>query len=251
MGQFAQYACACRSSRVDRRPRRQDLPEVVASSGSDSCRGTAGCRYGSAGQPRPLQFHPEYGASQFELSLAPGTALEAADRLVRARLVIQRVSRRYGRRCSFSPKPSLERVGNGGHVHFSVRHQGQPLLEGGAGVAGLTEAGQQLLATLLAELPALMALACPQGLSYGRLGPSSWSAPFQVWGVENREAALLLIPGAADGAAAHLELKVSDLGANPYLLLGAVQLLVRQGLAGARTLPPPCLLYTSPSPRDS
>jgi len=186
-----------------------------------------------------LQFHPEYGASQFELSLAPGTALGAADRLVRARLVIQRVSRRYGWRCSFSPKPSLERVGNGGHVHFSVRHQGQPLLEGGAGVAGLTEAGQQLLATLLAELPALMALACPQGLSYGRLGPSSWSAPFQVWGVENREAALRLIPGAADGAAAHLELKVSDLGANPYLLLGAVQLLVRQGLAGARTLPPP------------
>ncbi len=43
-----------------------------------------------------LQFHPEYGAAQFELSLAPGTALEAADRLVRARLVIQRVSRRFG-----------------------------------------------------------------------------------------------------------------------------------------------------------
>ncbi len=31
-----------------------------------------------------LQFHPEFGASQFELSLAPGTALEAADRLVAA-----------------------------------------------------------------------------------------------------------------------------------------------------------------------
>jgi glutamine synthetase len=186
-----------------------------------------------------LQFHPEYGASQFELSLAPGTALEAADRLVRARLVIQRVSRRFGWRCSFSPKPSLERVGNGGHLHVSVQRHGQPLLQGGAGVAGLTEPGQQLLATLLAELPALMALACPLGVSYRRLGPSSWSAPFQVWGVENREAALRLIPSAADGAAAHLELKVSDLGANPYLLLGAVQLLVRQGLAGARALPPP------------
>ena len=186
-----------------------------------------------------LQFHPEYGASQFELSLAPGTALEAADRLVRARLVIQRVSRRFGWRCSFSPKPSLERVGDGGHLHFSVQRAGQPLLQGGEGVAGLSEPGQQLLATLLEELPALMALACPLGVSYLRLGPSSWSAPFQVWGVENREAALRLIPSAADGVAAHLELKVSDLGANPYLLLGAVQLLVRQGLAGQRTLPPP------------
>jgi glutamine synthetase len=71
-----------------------------------------------------LQFHPEYGAGQFELSLAPGTPLEAADRLVHARLVIQRVTRRFGWhsgwRCSFSPKPSLERVGNGGHLHLSL-----------------------------------------------------------------------------------------------------------------------------------
>ena len=35
-----------------------------------------------------LQFHPEYGTSQFELLLAPGWALEAADRLVLAKLVI-------------------------------------------------------------------------------------------------------------------------------------------------------------------
>jgi glutamine synthetase len=33
-----------------------------------------------------LQFHPEFGAGQFELSLAPGTDLEAADRVVRANL---------------------------------------------------------------------------------------------------------------------------------------------------------------------
>ena len=44
-----------------------------------------------------------------------------------------------------------------------------------------------------------------------------------MWGIENREAALRLIPTAADGAAAHLELKVVDLAANPYLLLAAVQ----------------------------
>ena len=29
-----------------------------------------------------LQFHPEFGAGQFELSLAPGSVLEAADRVV-------------------------------------------------------------------------------------------------------------------------------------------------------------------------
>ena len=190
-----------------------------------------------------LQFHPEYGAGQFELSLAPGTPLEAADRLVHARLVIQRVTRRFGWhsgwRCSFSPKPSLERVGNGGHLHLSLQRDGLPLLQGGAGPGGLTDAGVAVLAALLEELPALLALACPLEISYRRLAPGSWSAPFQVWGIENREAALRLIPTAADGAAAHLELKVVDLAANPYLLLAAVQGVALAGLEQARPLPPP------------
>lgn len=186
-----------------------------------------------------LQFHPEYGAGQFELSLAPGTPLEAADRLVHARLVIQPVTRRCGWRCSFSPKPSLERVGNGGHLHLSVRRDGLPLLEGGPGPRGLSDAGAGVVAALLAELPALLALACPLEISYRRLAPGSWSAPFQVWGIENREAALRLIPTAADGAPAHLELKVVDLAANPYLLLAAVQAVALAGLEQARPLPPP------------
>jgi glutamine synthetase len=186
-----------------------------------------------------LQFHPEYGAGQFELSLAPGTPLEAADRLVHARLVIQRVTRRLGWRCSFSPKPSLERVGNGGHLHLSLQRDGLPLLQGGDGPGGLSAAGGAVLAALLEELPALLALACPLEISYRRLAPGSWSAPFQVWGIENREAALRLIPTAADGAAAHLELKVVDLAANPYLLLAAVQAVALVGLDQARPLPPP------------
>jgi glutamine synthetase len=186
-----------------------------------------------------LQFHPEYGAGQFELSLAPGTALEAADRLVHARLVIQRATRLFGWRCSFSPKPSLERVGNGGHLHLSVRRDGLPLFEGGAGPGGLSDAGAGVVAALLAELPGLLALACPLEISYRRLAPGSWSAPFQVWGIENREAALRLIPTAADGTPAHLELKVVDLAANPYLLLAAVQAVALAGLHETRPLPPP------------
>ncbi|MFM1797856.1 MAG: GlnA3 [Cyanobacteriota bacterium] len=186
-----------------------------------------------------LQFHPEYGAGQFELSLAPGSPLEAADRLVQARLVIQRVTRRLGWYCSFSPKPSLERVGNGGHLHLSMQRDGVPLLEGGGGPGGLSDAGGAVLAALLQELPALLALACPLAISYRRLAPGSWSAPFQVWGIENREAALRLIPSDVDGAAAHLEIKVADLAANPYLLLAAVQAVVQAGMHETRPLPPP------------
>lgn len=186
-----------------------------------------------------LQFHPEYGAAQFELSLAPGDPIEAADRLVLARLLIQRVTRRFGWRASFSPLPEATRVGNGGHVHLSLRRQGVPLLQGGDGPGGLPPAGEGLLGALLDALPALLPIGCPLAVSYRRLEPSRWSAPFQVWGVENREAALRLVPAAADGVDAHLELKTADLGANPYLLLGALQALVQEGLHQPRPLPDP------------
>jgi glutamine synthetase len=186
-----------------------------------------------------LQLHPEYGSGQFELSLAPGAALQAADALVRARLVIQRVTGRFGWRCSFSPVVSPDLVGNGGHLHLSLERAGVPLFSGGNGPAGLRDAGEQVLAGLLHELPALMPLACALAVSYRRLQPGRWAAPFQVWGVENREAALRLILAGADGEPAHLELKVADLSANPYLLLGGVMAVIRHALHYPVTLPPP------------
>ena len=186
-----------------------------------------------------LQFHPEFGAGQFELSLAPGSVLEAADRLVRAKLVIQRQTSRFGWQCSFSPKPRLEGVGNGGHLHLSVSRDGQPVLQGGDGPSALTAEGAALIAALLEHLPALLPIACPLAESYERLAPGSWSAPFQAWGVENRETALRLVPSGADGGSAHLEIKVCDLAANPYLLLGAVQSVVLEGLEHPLPLPQP------------
>lgn len=185
-----------------------------------------------------LQLHPEYGAGQFELSLAAATPLEAADRLVAARLVIQQVSRRFGWISSFAPVVTSDLVGNGGHLHLSVADQGVPLLGGGPGTAGLTARGEALLAGLLEQLPALMPLACGLAVSYVRLAPGRWAAPFQVWGVENREAALRLVP-AGGGEPGHLELKVADLSANPYLLMGAVLGVAQDALRHPRVLRPP------------
>ncbi len=184
-----------------------------------------------------IQFHPEYGPSQFELSFAAEAPLHVADQLIRARLVIQRVTRRFGWYSSFSAKPRLDWVGNGGHLHFSVRDAQGPLLQDGPGAYGLRPEGEALIAGMLEQLPALVALASPSPVSYLRLVPSSWSAPFQVWGMENREAAIRLIPTAMDQSAAHLEIKAVDPTANPYLLLGALQAQVLDALRHQRCLP--------------
>ncbi len=201
-----------------------------------------------------IQFHPEYGPSQFELSFAAEAPLKVADQLIRARLVIQRVTRRFGWYSSFSAKPRLDWIGNGGHLHFSLRDAQGPLLQDGPGPYGLRPEGEALIAGMLEQLPALVALASPSPVSYLRLVPSSWSAPFQVWGMENREAAVRLIPTAIDQSAAHLEIKAVDPTANPYLLLGALQAQVLDALRDQRTLPPeqtgdPALLSDHNIPR--
>ncbi|MDA7685554.1 glutamine synthetase, partial [bacterium] len=121
---------------------------------------------------------------------------------------------------------------------FSVRDSQGPLLQDGSGPYGLRPEGEALIAGVLEQLPGLVALASPSPVSYLRLVPSSWSAPFQVWGMENREAAVRFIPTARDQSAAHLEIKAVDPTANPYLLLGALQAQVLDALRHQRTLPP-------------
>jgi glutamine synthetase len=95
------------------------------------------------------------------------------------------------------------------------------------------------MASLLANLPALLAIGSPSPSSYLRLQPSRWAGAFQVWGYENREAAIRFIAGTpADRAAANVEIKCFDLSANPYLLVGAVMAVALDGAAGYATLPP-------------
>ena len=99
-----------------------------------------------------IQFHPEYGPSQFELSFSPDSPLSVADCLIRARLVIQRVTRQFDWFCSFECKTEVGLGGNGGHLHFSVSDERGPLLQGGNGIAGLRKEGEALIAGLLQRL---------------------------------------------------------------------------------------------------
>ena len=66
------------------------------------------------------QFHPEYGANQFEISLSPLPPVAAADQLVLTRIIIGRAARRHGLRVSLSPAPFAGSVGSGAHQHFSL-----------------------------------------------------------------------------------------------------------------------------------
>jgi len=177
------------------------------------------------------QFHPEYAAGQFELSVAAVDPVAAADDSVLVRQTIRAVSARHGLQASFAPSVVAGAVGNGGHAHLSVWRDRQNLLAGGPGRHGLTGDGEAFAGGILAELPALTAVGAPSVASYLRLVPSRWAGVFQCWGRENREAALRLVTGSAgeQDVRANLEVKCFDLAANPYLVAGS---LIAAGLAG-------------------
>jgi glutamine synthetase len=186
------------------------------------------------------QFHPEYGPGQLELSVAAADPVLAADRNVLVRQTIQAVSRAYGYRASFAPVVVAGQVGNGEHLHFSAHSQGRPLFSGGDGPHGLTAPGEALLAGLLARLSALTAISAPSVASYLRLVPQHWAAPYQCWGLENREAAVRLVTGSVGerDRAANAELKCCDGAANPYLVVAAVTAIATASFVEGRRLPP-------------
>ena len=179
------------------------------------------------------QIHPEYGAGQFEISVAAEDPVGAADTLVLVRETVRATTARHGMRASFSPKVLAEGVGNGGHVHMSVWRDAQNLFTGGSQQHGLTDEAAAFTAGILARLPALLAVGAPSVASYLRLIPHHWAGAFQAWGPEYRETALRVVAGSPgnQSRAANLEVKAFDLAANPYLVVAG---LLYAGLAGLR-----------------
>jgi glutamine synthetase len=185
------------------------------------------------------QLHAEYGSRQFELSLSPAAPLQAVDKLALARFLLGRTARRHGLVVSLSPKPFVDGVGNGAHLHMSFLRDGKPLLSAGEGPHGITPEGGSLIAGIVAQLPELTGLLAPSALSSLRLQPGMWSGAYACWGLENREAAVRLCAATTGNPhGANIEVKCVDPAANPYVACGAILAAALDGLRAGMPLPP-------------
>ncbi|MET4429493.1 glutamine synthetase family protein [Mycolicibacterium sp. 624] len=185
------------------------------------------------------QLHPEYGANQFEISLAPLAPVAAADQLMAMRIVIGRVARKYGVRACLSPVPFAGSVGSGAHQHLSLIADGEPTFSGGTGPRGMTPAGASAIAGLLAGLPAAQGVLSGSILSGLRMRPGLWSGAHVCWGTENREAAMRFVAGGdANPHGANVEVKAVDPSANPYFATAAILGLALDGIERDLSLPP-------------
>ncbi|GAA0975245.1 glutamine synthetase family protein [Nocardioides aquaticus] len=191
------------------------------------------------------QLHAEYGEAQLELSLDVADALTMADAQVLTRQTVHAAARAHGLRASFAPLASTTGAGNGWHLHTSLvdAATGRNALTGdpaaGGDEHGLSPVGRGYLAGLLRELPGVTAVTAPSTGSLLRRRPGYWAGAYGFWGVENREAALRLVPASRllGSEVTNVELKACDASANPYLALAVT---IAAGLAGVRDgLEPP------------
>lgn len=167
------------------------------------------------------QFHAESGPGQYEFVLGPLEPLAAVDALICAREVIISMAYQHGMRATFVPKPYLNGVASGSHVHVSMTP---------------SESHRHFLAGLLKHLAAIVAITHPNIASYERVADSTWSGgktehssvfalalsdaavlgTWIAWGTQNRETPIRYISGS------RYEIKCVDGFANPYLALSAI-----------------------------
>ena len=195
----------------------------------------------------PDSFLPEYGARQYEVTIEPSRGLRAADEAVIQREMARAVAHRLGHRAIFAPILDPDGVGNGTHIHFSLRDGAdRPVFHDPSRPYRLSQVGEHFVAGILHHLPVLTAVTAPSAVSYYRLRPNRWAPTWANIAVQDRGASIRVCPifgggtASGDGAALqfNVEYRVADAAASPYLALGALVWAGVDGIRHGRSLPP-------------
>ncbi len=190
----------------------------------------------------PHSFLPEYGPRQYEVTVHPTRGVRAADEAVIQREMARAVATHLGFRAIFSPILDPDGVGNGTHIHFSLRDAADRAVGyDPARPYGLSRVGEQFAAGVLHHLPALAAITAPSAVSYYRLRPNRWAPTWANVASRDRGASIRVCPiyGRDDAARQfNIEYRVADAAASPYLALGAVIWAGVDGIRHERSLPP-------------
>ena len=161
----------------------------------------------------------EGAPGQFELNLPAADPVAAADRTVRARIVMREVAADLGLSLTFMAKPS-EAYGNGMHIHHSVHRDGTPAFYDDAASDHRSTLMKHWIGGLITTMPAAHSFLTPTINSYRRMVGFA-AAPLVVsWDEENKSTALRVISRSPGLARVEHRVGAGDL--NPYLALAAI-----------------------------
>jgi glutamine synthetase len=182
----------------------------------------------------PLRtMESELGPSQLEFTFEPLPALEAADAAFLFRTAAKQIAKRHGFHVTFMSRPGLPGFfSSGWHLHLSMVDSvtRRNLFAPGPGEPLLSEFGRHFTAGLLAHARESALLTTPTVTGYKRFRANSLAPDRVNWGRDQR-GAMIRVSGGAGDPNTHLENRVGESAANPYLYT-ASQIL--SGLDGVR-----------------
>ncbi|HTZ03517.1 MAG TPA: glutamine synthetase family protein [Xanthobacteraceae bacterium] len=162
----------------------------------------------------------ELGPSQCEFTFRPQPGLNAADTMILFRAATKQIARRSGLLASFMCRPGLPNLfSSGWHLHQSLIDKKR---RGNAFVAadGLSALGRNFLGGLLAHAPASAAFAAPTVNGYKRFRAYTLAPDRAIWARDNRGVMVRLL-GEGGEPSTHLENRVGEPAANPYLYMAS------------------------------
>jgi glutamine synthetase len=174
-------------------------------------------------------LHTETGPGVLEAAIAHAPGLEAADRAALFKTFAKVFFQRRELMATFMAKWSPGLPGQSGHLHQSLwdlkSDRNAFYKEGAPG--NLSPLGRSFLAGQVKYLREMCALIAPTVNSYRRMVKGAWAPTASTWGIDNRTAALRVVPGSAKSQRIEHRLAAAD--GNPYLVSAAA---LAAGLAG-------------------
>ena len=185
----------------------------------------------------PRSMEDEWGPGQLEFSFSPLAGLAAADAAVLFRSAVKQVCQRRGLLATFMCRPALPNFFScGWHLHQSLLNRPDRSNAFASASAALSGVGQQYVAGLLEHTAPMSVFAAPTVNGYKRFRPYSFAPDRVTWAVENR-GTLVRVQGSPGDASSHVEMRLGEPAANPYLYLASN---IAAGLDGIRRgLEPP------------
>ncbi|NQV57119.1 MAG: glutamine synthetase [Rhodospirillales bacterium] len=184
----------------------------------------------------------EFGPSQIEFTFKPQSGLEAADNMMLFRSAVKQICKRHGYHATFMCRPGLKNAfSSGWHLHQSLENKvdGSNAFAPDSDDTLLSPLGNQFVAGLLANANAASVFTTPTLNGYKRYKPNSLAPDRAVWGRDNKGAMIRVIGAGANDPATHLENRVGEPAANPYLYMASQIISGMEGIKNEMTPPPP------------
>jgi len=181
----------------------------------------------------------EWGPGQMEFTFDAMSGMGSADAMVLFRSAVKQVCQMNGYHATFMCRPNLPNFfSSGWHLHESLRTTG-------AGDNAFTDpdevlspVGSRFLAGLIEHALPMTVFTTPTINGYKRFRPYSFAPDRVVWAGENGGAMVRLQGGPGDQGT-HLENRLGEPAANPYLYMAANIAAGLDGMEGEMTPPPP------------